>query len=55
MALYDWTTAAQANIYTAAANRKRMAGEAARLLASEQTEITNYSAESDQPKAQGNS
>jgi integrase len=32
MALYDWTTAAQANVYTAAANRKRMAGEAARLL-----------------------
>jgi integrase len=32
MALYDWTTAAQANVYTAAANPKRMAGEAARLL-----------------------
>ncbi len=32
MALFDWTTAAQANAYTGAANRKRMAGEAARLL-----------------------
>jgi hypothetical protein len=37
MALYDWTTAAQANVYTAAADRKRMAGEAARLIASDQT------------------
>ena len=37
MALYDWTTAAQANVYTAAANRKRMAGEAARLLVGDQT------------------
>lgn len=32
MALYGWTTAAQATVYTAAANRKILAGEAARLL-----------------------
>jgi hypothetical protein len=38
MALFDWDTAAQANVYTAAADRKRLAGEAARLLASDQTE-----------------
>jgi integrase len=37
MALFDWTTAAQANVYTATANRKRMAGEAALLLAGDQT------------------
>ena len=29
MALYDWTTREQANAYTAAANRKRLAGDAA--------------------------
>jgi hypothetical protein len=33
MALYDWTTEKQANTYTAAANKKRMAAEAGRLLA----------------------
>lgn len=32
MALYGWSTAAQASVYTAAANRKILAGEAARLL-----------------------
>jgi integrase len=32
MALYDWTTASQANTYTAGANRKRMASEAALLV-----------------------
>lgn len=32
MALYDWTSEKQANGYTAAANRKRMAAEAARRL-----------------------
>lgn len=32
MALYGWTTASQATVYTAAADRKQMAGEAARLL-----------------------
>jgi integrase len=40
MALYDWDTAAQANIYTAAADRRRLAGAAARLLANDQTENT---------------
>jgi integrase len=33
MALYDWTTAAQANVYTAAADRKRLANEAAKHVA----------------------
>jgi integrase len=33
MALYDWTTAAQANAYTAAANRKRLAGKTAQHIA----------------------
>jgi integrase len=32
MALFDWTTAAQANVYTAAAERKRLASEAARIM-----------------------
>lgn len=32
MALYGWSTASQATVYTAAANRKILAGEAARLL-----------------------
>lgn len=32
MALYGWTTSSQATVYTAAANRKILAGEAARLL-----------------------
>jgi integrase len=41
MALFDWDTAAQANVYTAAADRKRLAGEAARLLADDQTENKN--------------
>jgi integrase len=36
MALYDWETAAQANVYTAAADRRQLAGEAARLLAGDQ-------------------
>ena len=34
MALFDWTSEKQANIYTAAANRKRLAGDAAKHLAS---------------------
>jgi hypothetical protein len=38
MALYDWETAAQANVYTAAADRRQLAGEAARLLAGDQNE-----------------
>jgi integrase len=33
MALYDWTSAKQANVYTAAADRKRLASEAADHLA----------------------
>jgi integrase len=33
MALFDWTSAKQANVYTAAADRKRLAGEAAKYLA----------------------
>ena len=33
MALYDWTSEKQANTYTAAANRKRLADDAARYLA----------------------
>ncbi len=37
MALYDWTSEKQANVYTAAANRKRLAGDAAKLIAGDQT------------------
>lgn len=33
MALYDWTSEKQANVYTAAVNRKRLAGDAANFLA----------------------
>jgi len=33
MALYDWSSEKQANVYTAAANRKRLAADAARRLA----------------------
>ena len=33
MALYDWTSEKQANTYTATANRKRLAGDAAKYLA----------------------
>jgi hypothetical protein len=32
MALYDWTSEKQANTYTAAANRKHLAAEAAKRL-----------------------
>jgi integrase len=32
MAMFDWSSAAQANAYTEAANRKRLAAEASRLL-----------------------
>jgi integrase len=41
MALYDWTSEKQANVYTAAANRKKLAGEAGRLLASDQNANTD--------------
>jgi integrase len=43
MALYDWTSEKQANVYTAAANRKRLAGQAAQLLASDQSANTKLS------------
>ena len=44
MALFDWTTASQANAYTAAANRRKLAGEAGRLLAGQfgKTAIAPY-------------
>jgi integrase len=32
MAMFDWSTSAQANAYTAAANRKRLASEGSRLI-----------------------
>jgi integrase len=38
MALYDWTSEKQANVYTAAANRKRLAASAADLITIDQTE-----------------
>jgi integrase len=38
MALYGWTTASQATTYTAAADRKKLAGEAAWLLGGDRTE-----------------
>jgi integrase len=37
MALYDWTSEKQANAYTAAADRKRLAADAAKLIARDQT------------------
>ncbi len=36
MALYDWTSEKQANVSTAAANRTRLAADAARLIAGDQ-------------------
>ncbi len=36
LALYDWTSEKQANTHTAAANRKKLAGEAARLIETDQ-------------------
>ena len=41
MALFDWTTAKQANSYTEAANRKQLAAEASRLLARDQVVNTD--------------
>jgi len=32
MALFDWTSEKQANVYTAAANKKRMAMETAKRI-----------------------
>ena len=43
MALYDWSSEKQANIYTAAADRKRLAAQAAQLLAGDQTANTEVS------------
>ena len=54
MAPYHWTSAAQANVYTATANRKRMAGEAARLVAVNQTASTDHTAGSVQQEAEDN-
>lgn len=53
MALYDWTTAQQANTYTAAANRKKLAGEAARLLATDQNVNTDCPTIVSHPKNSG--
>lgn len=41
MALFDWTSEKQANVYTAAANKKRMAMEAAKLIAGDQMQNEN--------------
>jgi integrase len=50
MALYDWTSEKQANVYTAAANRKRLAGQAAQLLARDQSANTEVSHQSVPPE-----
>jgi len=50
MALYDWTSEKQANVYTAAANRKRLAAQAAQLLARDQSANTEVSHQSVPPK-----
>ena len=34
MAMFDWSTAAQANVYTEAASRRRLAGDAMQLVES---------------------
>jgi hypothetical protein len=41
MAMYGWESARQATTYTAAADRKRLAADAARLVAGEQKEDMN--------------
>jgi hypothetical protein len=43
MALYDWTSEKQANVYTATANRKRLAAQAAQLIVRDQTANTEVS------------
>jgi integrase len=53
MALYDWTSEKQANVYTAAANRKRLAGQAAQLLARDQSANTEVSHLSVPPEKSG--
>jgi integrase len=37
MALYDWTSEKQANTYTATADRKRLANDAAQLIQPDRT------------------
>ena len=39
MAIFDWTTLSQAKVYTDAADRKRMAGEAMSMLAEQPANI----------------
>jgi integrase len=53
MALYDWTSEKQANVYTAAANRKRLAGQAAQLLARDQSANTEVAHLSVPPEKSG--
>jgi integrase len=58
MALYDWTSEKQANVYTAAANKKRLAGQAAQLLAPDQsmnTEVSHLSVPSQKSSDQSTS
>lgn len=47
MAVYDWTSASQATIYTRAASRKKLAGEAMHLLAQDQSGTDSVSHRSD--------
>jgi hypothetical protein len=49
MALYDWTSEKQANVYTAAANKKRLAAQAAQLLVRDQSANTEVSHQSVPP------
>jgi integrase len=53
MALYDWTSEKQANVYTAAANKKRLAGQAAQLLVRDQSANTEVSHLSVPPEKSG--
>jgi hypothetical protein len=41
MAMFGWETSQQATTYTASADRKRLAAEAARLMASDQIANAN--------------
>src|SRR5215831_14568783 len=53
MTIFDWKTPAQAKVYTDAADRKRMAGQAMPLLAAGRTENENWptaSSASDPPQ-----
>jgi integrase len=43
MALFDWTSEKQATVYTRAADKKRLAGQAAQLLVGDQTANTEVS------------